>query len=186
TCPDGYLLNSDTNMCVKTETSTIDACPEGYTYDPETGLCTVSTTTDADLVIVMDTSGSIDDNEMTQMQSFANSLVDGFTSQLSAGDVRMGVAKFDTDANIVQSLTSGKTSISNAINAPRPGAGSTNVVGGLCAGSQILSSGTGGRKSIILILDGIGSGPHSCGTSDTLAFANSLKNQGVDITMVVL
>ncbi len=75
-----------------------------------------------DIVLVIDSSGSISNTELNQMKAAFEGFVNAF---LPATPTLMGVVDFDTEAAVIQNFTDNVTTLITAVNAPSSG-GYTN------------------------------------------------------------
>ena len=75
-----------------------------------------------DIVLVIDSSGSIDSTELSQMKTALNSYVSAF---LPGTPTEIAVVEFDTSATVTQGFTSSASTLNTAINAAVSG-GNTN------------------------------------------------------------
>ncbi|MFW6384897.1 MAG: vWA domain-containing protein [Halodesulfurarchaeum sp.] len=87
---------------------------------------------EADIVLVMDVSGSMAGSKMANAKTGAKTLVDAVGS-----DVRIALVSFSTQEALVQELTSDKAVVKAAIDGLSTG-GTTNIEGGVNGGRDIL------------------------------------------------
>lgn len=157
-----YTYNVDTQKCEKIIST--DLCPIGYTYDadalPRPNCYSDLGNCDTDIVIIMDNSLSVNTQENIQLNTFVVDIVNGLTTQIQNGTVKIGIVKFTECAGITIGLNDNITTILNAVNSPRYPQGNptgTNYIDSLCKGVQVLQ-GIGNRpasnKQIIFITDG--------------------------------
>ena len=188
-CDEGYTYNRSTNQCEKTEsvdaistdTTTITLnCPQGYTLQdsqcvkvettPKT--CPIGTTDNGsncittsnrpmDIIFVKDKSGSVNSTESSQLSAFMSSIVDGLSSKLSTGDVRIGNVIFATGYEITSQLSSDINVVKSGISSGSSTSGSTNIAGGVCLAKSMLTDNSR-RKLIIIFIDGIQNVPAEC------------------------
>ncbi|MFQ3293263.1 MAG: putative ribosomally synthesized peptide with SipW-like signal peptide [Halobacteriales archaeon] len=144
---------------------------------------------DADVVIVMDTSGSMSGSKIANAKTGAKSLVDAV-----GPDVRIALVGFDDQEYLAQELTSDKTVIKGAIDALGTG-GSTNIEGGLNGARDILSGtdvsaevdpntlGDSNTPNItVLLSDGSPNvDDDGDGSDDPVDEATALKGDGVEL-----
>jgi predicted ribosomally synthesized peptide with SipW-like signal peptide len=90
---------------------------------------------EADVVIVMDTSGSMGGQKIANAKAGAEALVDAVGS-----NVRIGIVEFSTQESLVQELTTDKTALKAAIQGLGTG-GTTNIEGGINGARDILTPG---------------------------------------------
>jgi hypothetical protein len=131
-----------------------------------------------DIALVLDSSGSIDNTELTTMKNAFKAFVDAF---LPATPTQFSVTDFDDSASVLQSFSGDATTIKNAIDLPTSG-GSTNWEDGL-----ITAQGTFDPRSnpnlIIFASDGNpteSDGPLS-DLEDAIVAANAIKTAGIRI-----
>jgi len=162
-CEDpSYIYNPDTEKCEKIVKTPL--CPANYLYNPDalpipncysgTGNCST------DIVIVMDNSLSMTDTELLQLNSFATSIVNNLSSEITSGIIKIGVVKFGRCAETVLTLNDNVTQILSIINGPiyTGERGSTNHTDALCNAKQILqgvNNRPAANKNIIFITDGV-------------------------------
>lgn len=194
-CPEGYTYNPTTEKCEKTEVVPTE-CPEGYTYDEEKGVCVSEGPCDADIVLVLDNSSSIDVPEYAQMMSFCRYFVEGFQAQILAGTTRIGIVKFHSCAETTLNFSDDYSTIISTLQPPRIGGSIalTNVSEGLCFAKDMIDNFA--RPNILtrvyLVLDGAQSavGCTDCGRTyedpdQVHLLASQLRLQGVDTAMVI-
>ncbi|MDX1746770.1 MAG: VWA domain-containing protein, partial [Halobacteriales archaeon] len=87
---------------------------------------------EADIVIVMDTSGSMGGSKIANAQDGAKTLVDAV-----GPSVRVGLVEFASQEGLVHELSSDKASVKGAIDSLTTG-GTTNIEGGINAAREIL------------------------------------------------
>jgi predicted ribosomally synthesized peptide with SipW-like signal peptide len=100
---------------------------------------------EADIVIVMDRSGSMTGNPLAQAKNGAKLLVDAV-----GPNVQVGLVSFASDVSLSQGLTTDKTDVKNAIDSLAAG-GTTNIEGGVDAGREEL---TGANVSDDIVASG--------------------------------
>ncbi|MGL6059040.1 MAG: NPCBM/NEW2 domain-containing protein, partial [Culicoidibacterales bacterium] len=139
----------------------------------------------ADIVIVIDKSGSMQD-KIAQVKTAANSFVNNFTAELASGQVRIAIASFDYSANsastpgassaVRTAFTSTKATITTAINGLTTGGG-TNTEDGIWRAQNLLSGARAGAKQyVVFFTDGLPTQSYSGGngtTSDDRYFADA-------------
>lgn len=113
-----------------------------------TGLEFQNTNVPVDIALCLDTSGSISDTELTQINSSAGKFIDCFSSS-----DRGAIYKFSSNVKLIQGFSSDKDSLKNAINASPPERAVTSLndavydAMALCRQSQ-------NRKAVVAITDG--------------------------------
>lgn len=100
------------------------------------------------IAITLDTSGSIDDDELAEINEAANYFVD-----LLKPEDRAAVIKFSTDVFIIQTFTSDKAAIHAAINAPRPQDDYTALYDAVVEAANLIAS-EPVRRAIVILTDG--------------------------------
>lgn len=106
----------------------------------------ISTSPDAAVVLVIDTSGSMDGNKMKNAKSAARSFVEGFSAKVEEGTKRyVSVVQFASDAMCIKdwtdiTTTNGKRAIINEIN-KLAADGGTNMEGGLQLAYNLINYG---------------------------------------------
>jgi predicted ribosomally synthesized peptide with SipW-like signal peptide len=145
---------------------------------------------EADIVIVMDTSGSMGGSKIANAKTGAKTLVDAV-----GPDVRIGLVEFATQESLVQDLTTDKTVIKSAIDGLGTG-GTTNIEGGVNAAREILDPtnpdvsdidpgvlGDSNTPNItVLLSDGAPNvDDDGDGSDDPTDEATALKNAGVEL-----
>ena len=145
---------------------------------------------EADIVIVMDTSGSMGGSKIANAKAGAKTLVDAV-----GPNVRVGLVEFNNQEGLVQELSTNKTVVKNSIDGLTTG-GSTNIEGGLNAAREILDPtnpdvsditpsvlGDSNTPNItVLLSDGSPNvDDDSDGSDDPVDEATALKGAGVDL-----
>jgi hypothetical protein len=103
-----------------------------------------------DMVLVLDSSGSINATELSQMKSAFNSFVSAF---LPETPTEMAVVDFDTEAFVIQPFTSNETDLNNAINSVASG-GATNWDDALFDARSLLPHRPAKQDLIVFASDG--------------------------------
>ena len=123
----------------------------------------ISTSPDAAVVLVIDTSGSMDGQKMKNAKSAARSFVEGFSAKVEEGTKRyVSVVQFASDAMCIKDWTdittaSGKGAIINEINKLKADGG-TNMEGGLQLAYNLINNGkkdVNGKKGVLEGIDNI-------------------------------
>lgn len=130
-----------------------------------------------DVVLILDTSGSIDADEFALEQQFAVELIDGLP--VSEDDTKVGVTQFASSAGEILPLSGNAASAISAVTSIDKGAfGSGTNLGPAISSAQSTVSGEGGRpddqrpNALIVVADGDGGGA---------AEAEEAKNAGSTI-----
>lgn len=155
TCEEGYTYNPTTEMCERNEVVPTE-CPEGYTYDEEKGVCVLDKCV-SDIIFVLDTSSSMEEEEFSEMQSFFLSVVSSLSTEIISGEIRIGVIRYSSEVHGVrQPFTNMINSIENAINFTQEGGG-TNIAAGLCSAIDMIQTDArpNAKVQVVLYTDGI-------------------------------
>ncbi len=113
----------------------------------------------ADIVLIIDSSGSMTTNDPNDLRKNAAQLFIGLAASDTQIDIQIGVIDFDDWARPVAPLTrvdpAGKTELEIAVGQINSDGG-TNITAGLQVGFDVLSEATdqGGRKAAVLLTDG--------------------------------
>lgn len=139
---------------------------------------TGTTGTGLDLVLVLDSSGSMGGTAGTTqtLQQWQRDASIALVNSLPEDTTSVSIVEFDSDANVVIGLTplipaSNKTDIINAINGVNA-SGGTNIPSGINAGTGVLTGGgaTAGRASQMVVLsDGFTSGDPGAAAAAAIA-----------------
>lgn len=131
-----------------------------------------------DVVLVLDSSGSIDDGEYEVMRQFALDMVDALS--VSAQGAHVGVVQFGNPAdNIVEVQLSGdRTAVRSALANMNQLKGSTDMAGGLgLARGELAARGRNGvGQTAVILSDGKAERP-----DDATRAAQALKDAGVSV-----
>ena len=134
-----------------------------------------------DVVLVLDTSGSMDGDPIEQTRNaaskFVNSVLDGGSSS------RISVVDFDSSATTLVSMSDNRTELLNAVQG-LDAYGETNTHEGLSLAGDILETSSAGKKLIVLMSDGAPqSGENYNGDYNTpiVELAQKLKDKGIII-----
>lgn len=213
-CRAGFNYNPTTNLCSKKETTEpnteegdreiIGFCLEGWTYNPTTQLCEREVIEEGcsegcvpqgegedctiDLVITMDNSGSISNEEYTEMITFVENLVHSLEEELNNGNLRIGIVRFGTSVDTTLIFSSDKSEILNALSLTRL-SGGTSLALGMCATKEMIEdyARTQAKVKNLILLDGINTGAICEGHSSIYDIANYMKTDiDTEIMMVVL
>jgi cysteine-rich repeat protein len=183
-CDDGNTQNGDgCNSSCKVE--------NGWTCTGEPSICTVDNpelenSCGIDIALVIDSSGSIGPNELSQMKTAFHGFVDAF---LPNTPTQMSVTDFDDTARILQTFTNDINDIKDAINTPASG-GCTNWEDALIKAHSTFDPRPDKPDLVIFASDGnpntiVGSNP--CGVNEQTAVhkaidaANAIKLDGIRI-----
>ena len=143
---------------VKTDGGDGDEYTLHLTASGDSASSTVTTATPADIVLVMDKSGSMsDDHRDTNAQNAAKALAGKLLTKQNAGlsenqQVRMAVVTFSTNASLKQVFTTSAADVDKAV-AETPDGG-TNWEAALKRANDLSSGRPGVKKHIIFLSDG--------------------------------
>ena len=105
----------------------------------------------SDIVLVIDTSGSMEDNgRMESAIKAANAFIDEL---LPSKSTRIGIVSFASKAKVEQSLTNDKSSLTKAVNGLSAGGG-TFTQAGVKQAEELLENSQAQYKHIVLLSDG--------------------------------
>ena len=112
-----------------------------------------------DVVLVLDTSGSMKDGRLQNVKTASNTLIDQLLTRENAAlpanqQIQVSVVDFDTHARVVQGFTSSSSAANNAVNALGPDGG-TNWEDGLAKANSQSSNRAGAKKYIVFLSDGL-------------------------------
>ncbi len=110
--------------------------------------------TTADVVLVIDTSGSMDNaSRLRNAKKAAKNFVETMFESDGASGMRIGLVSFDADATVKTRLSNDKRALTNAINGLSADGG-TNTQAGMHAARKMLENSTANQKFIVLLSDG--------------------------------
>ncbi|XP_017333399.1 collagen alpha-6(VI) chain isoform X2 [Ictalurus punctatus] len=132
----------------------------------------------ADLIFLVDGSGSIYSNDFSKMKKFINTIVSNFT--ISTGDVQFGVVQFSTSPKAEFSLNkfSDKLQVQQAIKEMQQLGGGTMTGAALSTLSEYFGPAQGGRPGTPQILIVITDGESQDAVAEP---AQALRNKGITI-----
>ena len=152
---------SNNKSIVKTDGGDGDQYTLNLTASGDSTSSTVTTATPADIVLVMDKSGSMNDNNrdanaQNAAKNLAKKLLTGTNSKLPPEQqVQMAVVTFSTEASLKQKFTTNVSEINNAVRGDPDGG--TNWEAALKRANDLsgdLSGRSGVKKHIIFLSDG--------------------------------
>ena len=149
---------SNNKSIVKTDGGDGDEYTLHLTASGDSTSSTVTTTTPADIVLVMDKSGSMDkDDRDTNAQNAANALAKKLLTDKNSKlpfdqQVQMAVVTFSTEAAIEQNFTTNVSDINNAVRGDPDGG--TNWEDALKQANDMQGGRRGVKKHIIFLSDG--------------------------------
>ena len=133
-----------------------------------------TTSSERDIVLVLDTSGSMSGTPLDETKKAATNFVDTILEE----DASIGVVNYDNEANMASDFSNSKNSLDSIINDLRTGGG-TNIEAGLRSAEEMLNSSQAKKKIIVLMSDGE---PNDGLVGDELiAYADELKDKGIYI-----
>ena len=134
----------------------------------------ISNTTERDVVLVLDASGSMEGTPLEETKKAATKFVD----TVMGHNAQVGIVKYDDEAEIVSPFSDNSTSLKSSIEDISSG-DSTNIEDGLSTAEDMLSSSSSKKKIIVLMSDGE---PNEGKEGDELIeYANELKEKGIYI-----
>lgn len=148
-------------------------------YLCEWGTYTVDDATagEADIVMVLDCSGSMDGYPMEQTQAAA----DRFTDTILQKDARIGLVGYTETASQLCGFTRESATIHGAVDELDAGGG-TNIEAGLAAGARMLNASTAKKRILVLMSDG---DPNNGLQGDSLIqYADTIREDGIRIYTV--
>lgn len=130
--------------------------------------------TDREVILVLDTSGSMAGDPINQTKSSALS----FAETVFEEDAKVAVVTYSSGAGVSVPLSQNQTKVSNAINSIGSGGG-TNIEAGLSTAYSMLKDSSAKNRIIVLMSDGL---PNSGKTGESLvAYADEIKSSGISI-----
>ena len=127
-----------------------------------------------DIVLVLDTSGSMAGTPLEETKNASVNFVDTILEE----NASIGVVNYDDESNIASDFSNSKSALDSVINDLGVG-GSTNIESGLRTADQMLQQSTAEKKIIVLMSDGE---PNQGMVGDALiAYADKLKDKGIYI-----
>ena len=134
-----------------------------------------------DVVLVIDASGSITDEQFAQEMAYVQQVVDSFV--IGPNSVHLAYLTFASEPQLQIKMSDNYQAISNAIANTVQQLGQTNIADALAeAGVEFQESarGNGINKFVLLVTDGKANfpAPASQAVNDMITQANSLKNNG--------
>lgn len=133
-----------------------------------------ATSSERDIVLVLDTSGSMSGTPLDETKKAATNFVDTILEE----NASIGIVNYDSDADMKSDFSNSKNSLDSVISELGTG-GSTNMEAGLRTANQMLSQSSAKKKIIVLMSDGE---PNEGLTGDELiAYADELKGKEIYI-----
>lgn len=133
-----------------------------------------ATSSERDIVLVLDTSGSMDGTPLDETKKAATNFVDTILEE----DASIGVVNYDNEADVASDFANSKNALDSVINDLGTGGG-TDIEAGMRMADDMLSQSSAKKKFIVLMSDGE---PNDGLVGDELiAYAEELKNKGIYI-----
>ena len=134
----------------------------------------VSSSSDRDIMLVLDTSGSMSGTPISETRKAAVKFVDTILDS----NANIGIVTYNGSAKLKSDFSNNKSYLESVINDLDCG-GSTNIDDGLCKADEKLSQSSAKKKIIVLMSDGM---PNEGRTGDNLVnYAEELKQKGIYI-----
>lgn len=135
---------------------------------------TRTTSSERDIVLVLDTSGSMSGTPLDETKKASNKFVDTILEE----DASIGVVTYDSNSDKKCDFSNSKNSLDSVINELGTG-GSTNMEAGMRTADEMLSQSSAEKKIIVLMSDGE---PNDGLVGDELiSYADELKKKGIYI-----
>lgn len=132
------------------------------------------TSSERDIVLVLDTSGSMGGTPLDETKKASINFVDTILEE----NASIGVVNYDDESNIASDFSNSKNALDSVINDLGTG-GNTDIESGLRAAGQMLDQSNSEKKIIVLMSDGE---PNDGLVGDELiAYADELKDEGIYI-----
>lgn len=131
--------------------------------------------TNRDIVIVLDTSGSMGGDPLDQTKIASNNFI---KTVLDENQANIGIVDYNSGSNIDCEFTSNADRLHNTVNGLSSGGG-TNIESGLASARAMLSSSKAEKKIIVLMSDGCANDGKT--NQDLIDYAETLKAQGIYI-----
>ena len=152
--------------------SVVDDMPE--TAETSSEQERVTTSDERDIVLVLDSSGSMNGKPIEETKKAATKFVDTILQD----NASIGIVNYDDYSTISSPFSNSKSSLESVINALDTG-GSTNIEAGLRSAEQMLSQSSAKKKIIVLMSDGE---PNLGLVGESLiSYADELKEKGIYI-----
>lgn len=133
-----------------------------------------SSSSDRDIMLVLDTSGSMSGTPISETRKAAVKFVDTILDS----NANIGIVTYNGSAKLKSDFSNNKSYLESVINDLDCG-GSTNIDDGLCKADEKLSQSSAKKKIIVLMSDGM---PNEGRTGDNLVnYAEELKEKGIYI-----
>lgn len=139
----------------------------------------------ADVMLVIDRSGSIDNTELATMKTAANAFIDALAP--SAAGVHIGLVSFSSSATLNHHLSDDGTSVKTAMDALLLVGGTTNLADGISTADAELTgvNDRGDAPNIMVVItDGVPNVGSPDGETAGTNAANTAKGNGAEIFVV--
>lgn len=135
---------------------------------------TMSGSDERDIVLVLDTSGSMDGTPIAETKKAAEKFVDTVLEE----DASIGIVSYNNDAFMLSNFNQSKSFLNDTIQNLHAG-GRTHIEAGLAEAHKMLNQSKAKKKIIVLMSDGA---PNEGKTGEALIeYANELKKEGIYI-----
>lgn len=125
-----------------------------------------------DIVLVLDTSGSMNGTPISETKKAASSFINTILQE----DANIGIVTYDSSAHIASDFSTNATTLTEVVEDIYTG-GNTNIDDGLSTAYSMLQNTNAKKKIIVLMSDGV---PNEGRVGDSLvAYADELKNEGI-------
>ena len=148
--------------------------PSGDTSAPEVQQPVRTTSDERDIVLVLDTSGSMYGTPITELKEASYK----FVSTILDEDASIGVVKYSGSATMVSDFSVSEGQLQDNISYLWAD-GNTNIEAGLKTAEEMLQNSNAKKKIIVLMSDGIPNRGKE--GEDLISYADSIKAQGVSI-----
>ena len=162
------LLNANNEVIKKIKEDSEKPADNTKSTEPVNNV--VDSSAERDVVLVLDSSGSMEGTPLEETKKAATKFVDTVLGH----SANIGIVKYDGNAEIVSPFSTDGTALKSAIDNIST-SGSTNIEDGLSTAESMLSSSSANKKIIVLMSDGE---PNTGKEGDELiAYANELKEK---------
>ena len=144
---------------------------------------TSSTITPTDIVLVIDTSGSMEGNKMSNAKDAAKAFVDKFfgsdASSAAKESVRIGIVPYASSVSNTTGLTNSKDTLDKAIGVLSPDGG-TNIQAAIKSAQEMLDGGRSNAAKVMVVLTD-GEPTYSYQGSTATSIIGDSETYGVDV-----
>lgn len=150
----------------------VENTPKNAEYIKNKG--TVSTSSERDIVLVLDVSGSMNGTPLDETKEASQKFINTVLRQ----DASIGIVAYDNQANMVSNFNMNESYLTNVVSELNAGGG-TNIEAGLSTANDMLKSSNAKKKIIVLMSDGE---PNDGKVGDALIeYAKTIKDEGIYI-----